>query len=317
MVGCQPVPAAPGAPGPDGHATSTLSSSAGDASVTTGAPGGAPKPVEARPGGPLFVEVADGPCAYLPYRIALPVRDGTLVVTYVRGTERPSDPDYSVQAGNGSEALMVSKDGVVSPFPSWPNVLFFDRVISTDGVIWAMTVRPGMPGNFVLRVPLAGTPEYFLVPGTQGCRRGRLFYPAKLVEEGASADEVTVEFDYSDKFAECLAKGAEGRYRLRTPGARWSKQPGFVDVMPDPYRRITRAGHAEAGPVKVGGATLRIEGTRVLITGPGTEGERDADPDPPGAPAEERSLMVTAGGGEVWLQTRWKTHCRLGRYRSW
>ena len=69
--------------------------------------------------------------------------------------------------------------------------------------------------------------------------------------------------------------------------------------------------------MKIGGATLRIEGTRALITGPGTEGERDADPDPPGDPALKRSLVVTAGGREVWLQTRWQTHCRLGRYRTW
>jgi len=266
------------------------------------------------------VKVADRPCASLPYRIPLPVRDGTLVVTFVNAFHSvpPSYEnaymreglDFSVPAGDGSEALMVSKDGGVSPFPSWPNVPFSDRVVSTDGVLWAMTVRSGMPGNFVLRVPLAGTPEYFLVPGTKGCRGDNRFsYPAKLVEEGASADEVTVEFDYSDHLAECLAKGAKGRYRLRTPGARWSKQPGGSGE-----GLGTRAGHAKAGPVKVGSATLRIEGTRVLITGPGTEGERDADPDPPGDPAVERELVVTEGSREVWLQTRWKTHCRLGRY---
>ena len=98
--------------------------------------------------------------AFGDYPDALPVPDGTLVITFTHGTTRPTDPGYSVPAGDGSEALMVSKDGVVTPFPSWPNVLFNDPVFSTDGVIWAMILRPGMPGNFVLRVPLAGTPKF-------------------------------------------------------------------------------------------------------------------------------------------------------------
>jgi hypothetical protein len=246
-----------------------------------------------------------------PIALPLPAPDGTLVITFVHGTKRPTDPGYVVPAGDGSEAVMVSKDGHVSPFPSWPNVLFGMPVFSANGVIWAMSIRPGMPGNFVLRVPLAGTPRYFLVPGTQGCRGDeRLFYPAVLVEEGAGADEVTVEVRESSA---CVAKGAVGRYRLSNPEARWRKQPassveGFGTSTP---------GDAEASPVQVGGATLRIEGTRVLIRGPGSEGERDAEPDPPGDPARARALVVTAGGREVWLETRWQSHCRLARYRSW
>jgi hypothetical protein len=253
--------------------------------------------------------------------IALPVRDGTLVITYTRGTKRPSDPGYGVPGGDGSEALMASKDGIVRPFPSWPNVLFRDPVLTADEVVWAMTVRPGMPGHFVLRVPLHGgghpatgvpatgvavTPQYFPVPGTQSCRGDQRFsYPATLVEEGASADEVTVVVRATSS---CLAKGAGGLYRLHTPDARWSKRPASSAEEP---------GAPKPRPVQIGGATLRIEGTRALITGPGAQGERDADPDPPGDPAQARSLVVTAGGRELWLETRWKTHCRLGRYRSW
>lgn len=246
--------------------------------------------------------------AFGDYPIPLPVAGGTLVITFTYGTKRPTDPGYGVPAGDGSAALMASKDGLVSPFPSWPNVLFNMPVFHTDGVIWAMTIRPGMPGNFVLRVPLAGTPKYFPVPGTQGCRGDDRLYPAKLVEEGAGGDEVTVEVDDRS----CVTKGAAGRYRLNTPAARWRKQPASSVEGPG-----TTAGHAKVRPVQVGGAMLRIEGTRALITGPGTEGERDADPDPPGDPAQERSLKVTAGGRDVWLQTSWQTHCRLGRYRSW
>jgi hypothetical protein len=259
------------------------------------------------------------PAVFGDYPSALPVPDGTLVITFVHQAKKPTDPGYVVPAGDGSEALMVSRDGLVSPFPSWPSVLF-STAFSTDGVIWAMTTQPGMPGNFVLRVLLTGTPRYFPVPGTLGCRgEARFSYPAVLVEEGAGADEVTVELRESSS---CVAKGAAGRYRLSTPEARWRKQPASSAEGPGtpgttaPDSR-QGAGHAEAGPVKVGGATLRIEGTRALITGPGTEGERDTDPDPPGDPAQARSLVVTAGGREVWLQTRWQTHCRLGRYRSW
>ncbi len=251
-----------------------------------------------------------------PIALPLPAQDGTLVITFTEGTKRPTDPGYGVPAGDGSEALRVSKDGLVTPFRSWPNVLFNMPVFATDGVIWAMIIRPGMPGNFVLRVPLTGTPRYFAVPGTQGCRGDDRLYPAKLVEEGAGADEVTVEVD---EYSSCLAKGAAGRYRLSTTEARWRKQPassgdGHGATPPDSGQG---AGDAEAGRVKVGGAALRIEGTRALITGPGAQGERDADPDPPGDPAQARSLVVTAGGREVWLETRWETHCRLGRYRSW
>ena len=102
-----------------------------------------------------------GQAAFGDSPIPLPVRDGTLVITYTHGTKRPSDSGYSVEAGNGSEALMASKDGTVRPFPSWPNVLFKDPVISADEVIWAMTIRPGMPGDFVLRVPVhaGGDPQ--------------------------------------------------------------------------------------------------------------------------------------------------------------
>jgi hypothetical protein len=240
------------------------------------------------------------------FPIALPVHDGTLVVTFVHGTKRPTDPGYSVPAGDGSEALLVSKDGRVSRFPSWPNVLFNMPIVSADEVIWAVVIRPGMAGNFVLRVPLAGAPRYFSVPGTQGCRGDeRLFYPAALEAEGARAEEVTVELRESSS---CLAKGAVGRYRLSAANAQWHRQPAGDEPA---------AGDAEAAAVNVGGATLRIEGTRALITGPGTEAERDADPDPPGDPAQRRSLVVTAGGREVWLQTRWRSRCRLGRYRSW
>ena len=96
--------------------------------------------------------------AFGDYPITFPVRDGTLVITFTSGTKRPNDPGYGVPAGDGSEALLVSKEGLVSPFPSWPNVLF-RTVFSADRVIWAMTIRPGMPGNFVLRVPLAGPPR--------------------------------------------------------------------------------------------------------------------------------------------------------------
>ena len=129
------------------------------------------------------------------------------------------------------------------------------------------------------------------------------------MEEGAGAEEVTVDVD---EYPSCVTKGAGGRYRLHTPDARWSKQPASSVEEPP-----ARAGRAKAVPVQIGGATLRIEGTRARILGPGTEGERDADPDPPGEAAQERSLTVTAGGREVWLETRWETRCRLGRYRSW
>ena len=236
--------------------------------------------------------------------IALPVPDGSLVITYVHGTKRPTDRGYVVPAGDGSEAQMVSRDGQVRPFPSWPNVLF-STVFSTDGVIWAMTTQPGKPGNFVLRLPLGGPPQAFLVPGTEGCRgAARFFYPAALVEEGASADEATVELRESSS---CLARGAAGEYRLSAPAARWTRQPASSLTGPP----------APPHPVKIGGATIRIDGTRALITGPGTDGEQDADPDPPGDPAEKRSLVVTARGREVWLQTRWELRCRLARYRSW
>ena len=261
---------------------------------------------------PIETGPYDPPAVFGDDPIALPVPEGTFIITFTHGTKRLPDSGYAVPAGDGSEARMMSRDGKLSSFPSWPNVLFNDPVFFKDGVIWAMIIRPGMPGNFVLRVPLGGPPQYFPVPGTQGCRgEQRFFYPAALVEEGAGADEVTVDVRDSSS-PSCLAKGAVGRYLLRTSDARWRKQPASSGEEPG-----TMAGGVEAGPVKVGGATLRIEGTHALITGPGTAGERDADPDPPGDAAEERSLKVTAGGREVWLETRWKTHCRLGRYRSW
>jgi hypothetical protein len=249
------------------------------------------------------------PAVFGDFPIALPVPDGTLVVTFVHGTKRPTDPGYVVPAGDGSEAMMVSKDGRVTRFASWPNVLFNMPLLSTDGVIWAVTIRPGMPGNFILRVPRAGASKYIPVPGTQGCRGDqRLFYPARLEEKNAGANEVTVEVQESSS---CVAKGAVGRYRLSTPDARWRRLPEG-----DEGSGAT-AEQSEAGPVRIGGATLRIEGTRARITGPGTEGEREADSDPPGDPALARSLVVTAGGRDVWLQTRWKSHCRLSRYRTW
>jgi hypothetical protein len=247
--------------------------------------------------------------AFGDYPIALPVPDGTLVITFTNGTKRPTDPGYGVPAGDGSAALMVANDGVVRPFPSWPNILFNMPVFSTDGVVWAMTIRPGMPGNFVLRVAPTGPPKYFPVPGTRACRGDDRLYPAKLVEEGAGADEVTVEVD---EYSSCLATGAGGRYRLSTPHARWRKQPAS-----SMEEQATMTDPAKPSAVQIGADTLRIQGTRTLIIGPGSEGERDADPDPPGDPAKERSLVVTAGGREVWLQTQWQTHCRLGRYRSW
>jgi hypothetical protein len=246
--------------------------------------------------------------AFGAYPDALPVPDGTLVITFVQSSKKPTDPGYVVPAGDGSEALMVSKDGKVTPFPRWPSVVYL-RVFARDGVIWAMIVQhPGNPGNFVLRMPLTGAVKYFPVPGTRGCGNDEQVFHADLVEEGASADEVTVEVDGRSA---CVAKGAGGRYRLSTPDGRWRKQPATSVEGPG-----TTAARADAGPVNIGGATLRIEGTRALITGPGAQDERDADPDPPGDPAEARSLVVTAGGREVWLETRWKTRCRLGRYRS-
>jgi hypothetical protein len=240
---------------------------------------------------------------------AFPVPAGTLVITFTHGTNRPNDPSYGVPAGDGSQAVMVSADGQVSPFPRWPNVLYTD-LFSADGVIWAMIIRPGMPGKFVLRVPLDGAPRYFPVPGTAGCRGDeRLFPLARLVEQGAAADEVTVDVD---DYRPCEAKAATGRYRLSAPDARWRKQPASSAGEPVPTQS-----DASAGPVQIGGATLRIEGTRALITGPGAEGERDADPDPPGSPADKRSIEVTAGGREVWLHATWQARCRLVRYRSW
>ncbi len=246
------------------------------------------------------------PAVFGDYPMAFSFGSGTLVVTYVQHEKRRAEPGYSVPAGDGSEALYVEPDGQVRPFPAWPDVLFA-KAFSTDGVVWAVSTQPATPGNFVLRVPLRGPAKQFPVPGTRGCRgEERFSYPATLVEEGASADEITVEVS---ELSSCAAKGA-GRYRLTAPDARWQKLPPVDEALGEP------APSERPAPVKIGDATMRIDGHRVLIALPGGSGEIDGAPDPVGDPAEARALTVTAGGREVFLRTRWKTHCRLERYRS-
>jgi|GEM_PF-6370411 len=231
---------------------------------------------------------------------AVPVEAGTVVVGWDNDPQR-GDPD-AVPAGNVTRAALLAVDGTVTPLSHWPRVMTWEPR-SAPRTIWARAARPGQPGNFILRVPLAGEARFYPIPGTGTCRgTDRAMQLATVDEATDDSVRVTVE-----RYIDCIAAGAAAIYRLHTPSGRWVRE-GEAPAW--------RAPEPEGARVEARGVTFELEDGRVAVTD-GRATERvplDVVAPRPNDPDRQSRLVVTAGGRDVWVRTRAGSRCKLYRY---
>ena len=230
--------------------------------------------------------------------IALPVASGTVVVGWTH--ERGRGDQDLVPAGNMTRAWFISSAGAVSDFSRWPPVLTWQQR-STPHTLWAIAARPGQPGQFLLRIPMDGVPQWSKIPGVARCRGvNRLTELARLDEVTDSTATLRIW-----EFSECIPKAAEGTYRFEH--ARFVR---LGDVTPiatsSPSEEQVTAGQASF--------TLR-DGVVSVVRGPSAEqnalsGVASGSPD-----RKLDRLRVTAGGREVWVTTRTGPRCAIHRYQ--
>ena len=148
--------------------------------------------------------------------IALPVASGTVVVGWT--LERGRGDRDRVPAGNMTRAWFLSSAGVASDFSRWPNVMTWQQQ-STPHTLWAIAARPGLPGQFLLRIPMDGMPEFSRIPGVARCTG------INRLTELARLDEVT---------------DATAKLRI------WESPSAFRSKRKAPTASSTRAGSAKA-----------------------------------------------------------------------
>jgi hypothetical protein len=233
------------------------------------------------------------------FPIALPVASGTIVVGWIHEAAR-RDRDL-VPAGNATRAWFLSSAGVVSDFSRWPAVLTWQQR-STPNTLWAIAVRPGQPGQYLLRIPMDGKPELSSIPGGGRCRG------VDRLTELARLDEVTDDAAKLRIWAapECISKQAEGTYRFEH--SRWIREgevTPIVDAQPSEQRVAAR------------GADFALTDGAVSVSHRDGARERHAlSSVVPGSPDRTLDrLHVTAGGREVWATTRNGTRCAIHRYQ--
>ena len=230
--------------------------------------------------------------------IALPVASGTVVVGWTHERGR-GDRDL-VPAGNMTRAWFLSSTGVVSDFSRWPNVMTWQQQ-STPHTLWAIAARPGLPGQFLLRIPMDGMPEFFRIPGVARCTGiNRLTELARLDE----VTDATAKLRIWDS-PECIAKHAQGTYRFER--SRWIREGDvtpIVDARPS-EERVTASG---ADFVFADGAISMLRN--------GISEKHALSGVVPGSPDRKLDrLQVTAGGREVWATTRTGSRCAIHRYQ--
>lgn len=231
---------------------------------------------------------------------AVPVEAGTVVVGWDQDLQR-GDPD-SVPAGNVTRAALLAVGGAVTALSHWPRAMTWEPC-STPRTIWARAARPGQPGGFVLRVPLAGEARFYPIPGTGACRgTDRASRLATVDEPTDDSVRVTVDRDVG-----CVATGAAAIYRLHAPSGRWVREGEAT---------AWRAPEPEGALVEARGVTFELEDGRVAVTD-GHATERvplDVVAPRPNDPARQSWLLVTAGGRDVWVRTRAGSRCKIYRY---
>lgn len=231
---------------------------------------------------------------------AVPVEAGTVVVGWDYDPQR-GDPD-AVPAGNVTRAALLAVDGTVTPLAHWPRAMTWEPR-STPRTIWARAARPGQPGGFILRVPLAGEARFFPIPGTGACRGADRAAQLATLDE-ATDDSVRVTID---RYGDCIAAGAAAIYRLHAPSGRWVRE-GEVPAW--------RAPEPEGARVEARGVTFELEDGWVAVTD-GRATERvplDVVAPRPNDPTRQSWLVVTAGGRDVWVRTHAGARCKIYRY---
>jgi hypothetical protein len=232
----------------------------------------------------------------------LPVQSGIVIVGWIHDRER-GDPT-GLPWGNSTKARFVSSDGVVSDVPGWPPVMAWDSR-STLKVLWALTIRPGAPGSFLMRLPLGGEPAFFAVPGTGKCEGHDRFTVRPAIEK-VTNDTVEVRVGWVAGVA-CVKKASSGLYRFRAQGSRWERQgpiPLPRDRWPVPHPETVTARDS----------TFEVSDHDVLVTRQGKTERCPIDNAAPGAREDSFSFRLTAGGREVWLTTVVNQRCQIHRY---
>jgi len=230
--------------------------------------------------------------------ITLPVATGTVVVGWTLEKGR-GDRDL-VPAGNMTRAWFVSSEGVVSDFSRWPAVMTWQQR-STPHTLWAIAARPGLPGQYLLKIPMAGMPEFSRIPGVERCRG------VNRLTELARLDEVT---DDTAKLriweSECIAKPAEGTYRFEH--SRWIREGEVTPLVDAP---------SDEQSVTARGANFALVDGAVSVMWPDGTSERQVLSGVlPGSPDRKLDrLQATAGGRDLWVTTRTGARCAIHRHQ--
>ena len=221
--------------------------------------------------------------------LALPVDSGTVVIAWLDGRAQHRGDLDDVPVGNMTQAWSITADGTVSALRNWPAVMTWQQQ-STGHTLWATAARPGQNGQFLLRVPLLGQPRFYAIPGVSRCSGvDRLTGLATL----SAVTDDTAQLDVYDGL-DCVAKTAAGHYRFEHGRFTREGDPHFQDDEPRDHRFIATRD-----------ARFDLDGDEsVTVTRhAGIEHDRLPSQD---FPKRERShqFRVTAGGAEVWLETR-------------
>jgi hypothetical protein len=230
--------------------------------------------------------------------MALPVATGTVIVgwTYERGL---GDRDL-VPAGNMTRAWFISSAGAVSDFSRWPRVLTWQQR-STPHTLWAIAAKPGLPGQYLLRIPIDGMPELSPIPGVGRCRGVQRL--TELVRLDRVTDDAATLRIWETP--ECISKQAEGSYRFEQ--SRWIREG---DVTP-----LVDEGPGDQS-VSARGVSFELADGAVSVVRNGSREKHALAGVFAGSPERKLDrLQVTAGGRDVWATTHSGSRCAIHRYR--
>lgn len=229
---------------------------------------------------------------------ATPVASGTVVVDLVYA--EALGPRL-VPAGNVTRAWLFDSEGDVTELPNWPRTLTWQHH-STPTTIWATAVKPGQPGQFLLRLPLQGKATFAPIPGTAACRGDeRLSQPALL-------DEVTDTGALVSLIgAGCVREADDGVYRFDAEGNRWTREGERPPWQrPEPWGKRVATGDTE----------VAMGDGEVVVTRAGTQERAPLVGLVPGTDDRKGDVVwVTANGREIWATGAVADRCLTFRYR--
>ncbi len=232
----------------------------------------------------------------------LPLGSGAVAIEWA---SIPDGDPGGVPAGNATRAWRVAEDGSVACVAGWPNAMTWNHKTAGES-IWAIAARPGVPGKFLLHVPVHGEADLFAIPGRSTCRGSdRAIGTESTVE--VTNDGAVLDLYGVDSAPICGAgHPVQGRFRFALGSATWTRMGDLpATSVVEPHVAPT----SRPSMVTASGTEFRLEGGTVTTRIGGHEAHCELDPGGFG------ELMTTARGREVWARLGQHRGSALYRYR--